>query len=52
MQGIGAGGITALTSIVIGDLVPLKERGKFVGMIAAFVIFMRHVAWYRTDGFD
>lgn len=31
LQGIGAGGIIALTEIIITDMVPLKERGKWFG---------------------
>ncbi|KIY45664.1 MFS general substrate transporter [Fistulina hepatica ATCC 64428] len=32
VQGVGGGGIQALTSIVISDLVPLRERGLFTGI--------------------
>lgn len=31
IQGIGAGGIISLTEIIITDLVPLRERGKWFG---------------------
>ncbi|KAJ7210523.1 iron permease [Mycena pura] len=34
IQGLGAGTITALTQIIIADLVPLKERGSFNGVMA------------------
>ncbi|KAJ7141915.1 major facilitator superfamily domain-containing protein [Mycena crocata] len=34
VQGLGAGAITALIQIVIADLVPLKERGSFNGIMA------------------
>lgn len=34
LQGIGAGGIASLTQIIIADLVPLRERGSFNGLIA------------------
>ncbi|KAJ7218461.1 major facilitator superfamily domain-containing protein [Mycena pura] len=34
IQGLGAGGITALIQIIIGDLVPLKDRGLFNGIMA------------------
>ena len=33
MQGIGAGGVLALTEIILSDLVPLRERGAYQGMI-------------------
>ncbi|KAJ7050334.1 major facilitator superfamily domain-containing protein [Mycena amicta] len=39
VQGLGAGAITALIQIIIADLVPLKDRGAFNGIIAlAFAI--------------
>ncbi|KAF9062261.1 iron permease [Rhodocollybia butyracea] len=34
VQGLGAGAITALIQIIIADLVPLKERGSFNGIMA------------------
>lgn len=34
IQGLGAGAITALIQIIIADLVPLKERGSFNGVMA------------------
>ncbi|CAI7632913.1 unnamed protein product [Penicillium bialowiezense] len=33
LQGIGSGGILVLTEIIICDLLPLRERGKYLGMI-------------------
>ena len=33
VQGVGAGGIAALGQIILGDLVPLQERGVFNGLI-------------------
>lgn len=35
VQGAGAGGILALTEIILSDLVPLKERGMYQGMIGS-----------------
>lgn len=35
IQGIGGGGIVALTDIVITDLVPLRLRGNYVGIISS-----------------
>ncbi|KAJ5969144.1 hypothetical protein N7501_005392 [Penicillium viridicatum] len=35
IQGIGGGGINALVDIVICDLVPLRQRGKYVALMAA-----------------
>nr|GAT49975.1 iron permease [Mycena chlorophos] len=34
VQGLGSGGITALIQIIIGDLVPLQDRGLFNGIMA------------------
>lgn len=35
IQGIGGGGVIALTEIVVTDLVPLRERGKWFSMISS-----------------
>jgi MFS family permease len=35
IQGIGGGGIEALTEILITDLVPLRKRGKYFSMISS-----------------
>jgi EmrB/QacA subfamily drug resistance transporter len=35
IQGVGAGGLLPLAQIIIGDMVPPKERGKRQGVIAA-----------------
>ncbi|KZT60147.1 iron permease [Calocera cornea HHB12733] len=32
VQGLGSGGIMAMSEIVVADLVPLKERGVFIGL--------------------
>ncbi|KAL8981523.1 MAG: hypothetical protein Q9205_003714 [Flavoplaca limonia] len=34
-QGIGGGGLIALTEIVVADLVPLRSRGQWFGLISA-----------------
>lgn len=34
LQGIGGGGIIALTEIVVTDLVPLRFRGQWFGIIS------------------
>lgn len=33
VQGIGAAGIAPLVMIIIGDIVPLRERGKYQASI-------------------
>ncbi|KAI0316904.1 iron permease [Amylostereum chailletii] len=42
VQGLGGGGIAATTAIIISDLVPLKERGVFNGLIG--------IAWAVSSG--
>ncbi|KAL8974901.1 MAG: hypothetical protein Q9197_000870 [Variospora fuerteventurae] len=37
IQGIGGGGINMLVDVIICDLVPLRERGKFIGMLFAII---------------
>ena len=34
VQGIGGGGILNLSEIIVSDLVPLSERGVYMGMFA------------------
>ncbi|KAI5865349.1 MFS general substrate transporter [Durotheca rogersii] len=36
VQGVGAGGLYVLLDIVCCDLVPLRERGKYVGLMNSF----------------
>ncbi|KAG8927325.1 hypothetical protein FRC01_007660 [Tulasnella sp. 417] len=35
IQGVGGGGILSLSDIVVADLVPLNERGTFIGLFGA-----------------
>ncbi|CUS12084.1 unnamed protein product [Tuber aestivum] len=34
IQGIGGGGIISLTEIIVTDIVPLRERGKYFGFLS------------------
>jgi MFS family permease len=38
VQGLGSGGIMALTGVLITDMVPLRERGKWIGGIFFFYL--------------
>lgn len=33
LQGVGGGGVVALNEILITDLIPLRERGKWLGVL-------------------
>ncbi|KAH9883541.1 major facilitator superfamily domain-containing protein [Xylariomycetidae sp. FL2044] len=33
VQGVGSGGISVMVELIICDLVPLRERGKYIGMV-------------------
>ena len=37
IQGIGGGGINMLVDVVICDLIPLRERGKMIGLLFAII---------------
>ncbi|PWY77356.1 MFS general substrate transporter [Aspergillus heteromorphus CBS 117.55] len=37
VQGIGSGGITVLIEIIVCDLLPLRERGRYMGMLFGLI---------------
>jgi MFS family permease len=37
LQGIGGGGVNMLIELIVCDLVPLRERPKFMGVV--FILF-------------
>jgi MFS family permease len=57
IQGVGAGGINVLIEIIICDLLPLRERGKYLGMTFGLIalgttlgplfggLIVQHTSW-------
>ncbi|HWN33084.1 MAG TPA: MDR family MFS transporter, partial [Pseudonocardia sp.] len=57
VQGIGAGGLTVTATALIADIIPLRERGRYQGMIGAVFgvttvvgpllggLFTDHLSW-------
>ncbi|KAH8816680.1 MFS multidrug transporter [Xylogone sp. PMI_703] len=57
VQGIGAGGINAMINVIISAMVPLAERGKYIGIVSLCAavglvsgvvlgaVFAQHASW-------
>ena len=52
MQGAGGGGLLALSSIIVSDLVTLQERGTYNGFIGMYVDIscIQHVVSHLYSG--
>ena len=62
IQGVGGGGIVVLTEIVVCDLIPLRERGQWFGILSSMYAigtvlgpivggaFAQHVTWVSLRG--
>jgi EmrB/QacA subfamily drug resistance transporter len=50
VQGIGGGGLMAMTFVIIGDVIPARERGRYVGFITS-VFALASVAGPLIGGF-
>ena len=50
VQGLGAGGLMALTFVIIGDLVPPRQRGRYTGYLTG-VFAISSVAGPLAGGF-
>lgn len=35
IQGVGGGGVIAMTEVIITDIIPLRLRGKYYGIMGA-----------------
>ena len=47
VQGVGAGGINVLIEITICDILPLRERGRYLGITFGLIALGRH--WVRSS---
>jgi len=57
IQGVGAGGVNVLIEIIVCDLLPLRERGKYLGLMFGIIalgtalgplfggLIVQHVSW-------
>jgi MFS family permease len=46
VQGLGGGAISSMTAIILADLVPLRERGIYNGLLGMYVLslnFLRQI---------
>jgi EmrB/QacA subfamily drug resistance transporter len=50
LQGVGGGGLMAMSFVIIGDVVPPRERGRYVGLITS-VFALCSVAGPLIGGF-
>lgn len=49
--GIGTGGITSLTTVIVSDIVTLEQRGKYQGILGAFVGLGNAIGPFIAAGF-
>jgi len=61
VQGVGAGAINVLIEIIVCDLLPLRERGKYLGIMFGAIalgtvmgplfggLIVQHSSWYVYD---
>jgi MFS family permease len=64
IQGIGSGGINMIVEVIISDMVPLRERGKYMAYVltVAFVgtatgpwiggLIVDHISWRWVSPLD
>lgn len=60
IQGIGGGGVVVMSEVLVCDMIPLRQRGQWFGMLSGMYaigtvlgpvfggLFAQHVTWVRT----
>lgn len=51
IAGVGSGGVSSLTMIIMSDIVPLQERGKYQGLLSANIGLGSIVGPFMAAGF-